>query len=257
MQWTIILEATTGWGERTCTPVYTLSRPMLDLKPEQVGLTLAEAKTLLARLQEQLIRQQADEYATCRRVCPCCHQMQPVKEYQPRVLDTLFGPVHLESPRWQVCRCRCRWDHPPTFSPLSEILPQRCTPELEYLLARFASLMPYRQVIRLLQEFFPLSPTLNHATVRNRTLRVAQRLEADLAAEEKPAHPAPKAQPVADGSSKPAAAAEARGVLICMDTGFVRSCDPNGARHFEVTVGRCERPGGSGEAFGFVADPPG
>ena len=84
MQWTIILEATTGWGERTCTPVYTLSRPTLDLKPEQVGLTLAEAKTLLARLQEQLIRQQADEYATCRRVCPRCHQMQPVKEYQPR-----------------------------------------------------------------------------------------------------------------------------------------------------------------------------
>jgi hypothetical protein len=72
MQWTIILEATTGWGERTCTPVYTFSRPTLDLKPEQVGLTLAEAKTLLARLQEQLIRQQADEYATCRRVCPSC-----------------------------------------------------------------------------------------------------------------------------------------------------------------------------------------
>jgi hypothetical protein len=46
-----------------------------------------------------------------------------------------------------VCRCRCSWDHPPTFSPLAEILPRRCTPELEYLLARFASLMPYRQVV--------------------------------------------------------------------------------------------------------------
>jgi len=30
MQWTIILEATTGWGERTCTPVYTFGRPVLD-----------------------------------------------------------------------------------------------------------------------------------------------------------------------------------------------------------------------------------
>jgi hypothetical protein len=115
MQWTISLEATTGWGERTCTPVYTFRRPTLDLKPEQVGLTLAEAKSLLARLQAQLIRQQADEYATCRRVCPSCYRMQPVKGYQSRVLDTLFGSVHLDSPRWQVCRCRCAWDHPPVF----------------------------------------------------------------------------------------------------------------------------------------------
>jgi hypothetical protein len=242
MQWTIILEATTGWGERTSTPVYTFSRPMLDLKPEQIGLTLAEAKTLLARLQARLVCQQADEYATCRRVCPRCHQMQPVKEYQPRVLDTLFGPVHLDSPRWQVCRCRCHWDHPPTFSPLSEILPRRYTPELEYLLARFASLMPYRQVVQLLQECFPVSPTLNHVTVRRRTLRVAQRMEADLTAE---AATAPACPPPAGGD----------GVLICIDTGFVRSCHPKGARDFEVTVGRCERPGGSGESFGFVADP--
>jgi hypothetical protein len=41
--------------------------------------------------------------------------MQPVKGCQSRVLDTLFGPVHLDSPHWQVCRCRCAWDHPPVF----------------------------------------------------------------------------------------------------------------------------------------------
>jgi hypothetical protein len=154
----------------------------------------------------------------------------------------VIGTVHLDSPRWQVCRCRCSWDHPPTFSPLSDILPRHYTPELEYLLARWASLMPYRQVVQLLQECFPVSPTLNHVTVRRRTLRVAQRREADLTAEAatEPACPAP---------------AGGDGVLICIDTGFVRSCHPNGARDFEVTVGRCERPGGSGESFGFVADP--
>jgi hypothetical protein len=80
-----LLEATTGWDERTCTPVCTFRRPTLDLKPEQVGLTLAEAKTLLAGLQAQLIRQQADEYATYRRVCPCCCcRMQPAKDYKCR-----------------------------------------------------------------------------------------------------------------------------------------------------------------------------
>jgi hypothetical protein len=117
---------------------------------------------------------------------------------------------------------------------------------LSYLLARFASLMPYRQVVQLLQECFPVSPTLSHFTVRRRTLRVAQRLEADLSAEA-PAEPAcpPPVKPPAGGD----------GVLICIDTGFVRACDPGGARDFEVTVGRCERPGGLDEAFGFVAGP--
>jgi hypothetical protein len=217
-------------------------------------LTLAEAKTLLARLQEQLIRQQADEYVTCRRVCPRCYRMQPVKDYKYRPVDTLFGTVRVRSPRWLLCGCHRLGQVP--FSPLNEIIPRRCTPELEYLLARFASLMPYRQVVRLLQEFFPLSPTLNHATARNRTLRVAQRLEADLAAEmpAEPVRPVPREQPVPAAASEPAAA-NAQGILICMDTGFVRSCDSGGARHFELTVGRCERPDGSGECFGFVADP--
>jgi hypothetical protein len=53
-------------------------------------------------------------------------------------------------------------------------------------------------------------------------------MEAARAAEapaEAPVRPAPREQPVAAGVSEPTAAAEAPGVLICMDTGFVRSCD--------------------------------
>jgi hypothetical protein len=78
-------------------------------------------------------------------------------------------------------------------------------------------------------------------------LQVAQRLEADLKAEvpPEPACP-PPLEPPTDGGD---------GVLICIDTGFVRACDSGGARDFEVTVGRCERPGSPAESFGFVADP--
>ena len=47
---------------------------------------------------------------------------------------------------------------------------------------------------------------------------------------------------------------EGEGVLLSLDSGFVRSCDRSGSRHFEVTVGRCERSNGSYESFGFVAD---
>ena len=45
MQWTIMLEATTGWGERTSTPVYTFSRPLLDVaRPFMSGIFTREPK---------------------------------------------------------------------------------------------------------------------------------------------------------------------------------------------------------------------
>jgi hypothetical protein len=213
---------------------------VLDLRPEQLGVSLAEAKALLARLQECVICQQAKEYTTCRRVCPRCYQMRPVKDYKLRPVDTLFGTVRVRSPRWLLCCCQSCWGQP-AFSPLTEIIPRRCTPELEYLLARFSSLFPYRQVVQFLQECFPVGPKLNHFTVRHRTLRVAQRLEDGLAEEAS----------AETGSAPPIDSGTAEGMLLSLDTGFVRSCERSSLRHFEVTVGRCERPGGPGESFGF------
>jgi hypothetical protein len=43
-------------------------------------------------------------------------------------------------------------------------------------------------------------------------------------------------------------------VPLSIDSGFVRSCTRDGPRHFEVTVGRCERCGSTGESFGFVSN---
>jgi hypothetical protein len=72
---------------------------------------------------------------------------------------------------------------------------------------------------------------------------VAQRLE----------HDAKEQAPTVAASASPREPAKGEGVLLCIDPGFVRSCE-GGSRPFKVTVGRCERPGGPGESFGVVAD---
>jgi hypothetical protein len=100
MEWTVRLEAMTGWGEVETVEVVSIARPVLAATADNVGLSLAEAKSLLTRLQEAMVRGQVAEYLHCRRVCPDCLSFQPVKDRRQRRLQTLFGTVDVEAPRY-------------------------------------------------------------------------------------------------------------------------------------------------------------
>jgi hypothetical protein len=66
---------------------------------EHLGLTLAEAKQLLATLQQALVAQQASAFvATCAQ-CDHCGATLRTKGQQTRTFRTLFGTVMLTSPR--------------------------------------------------------------------------------------------------------------------------------------------------------------
>jgi hypothetical protein len=67
-----------------------------------------------------------------------------------------------------------------TFSPLASILPERSTPELSYLQARFAGLVSYGLSSDLLGELLPLGRALHANTVRRQAQTTAQRLEDEL-----------------------------------------------------------------------------
>lgn len=56
MKWTIRLEAKTGWGEVTTCEIVVLHRSLGDLTADSVGLSLAEAKMLLAGLQQRIVQ---------------------------------------------------------------------------------------------------------------------------------------------------------------------------------------------------------
>ena len=106
MQWTVRLEMTTSAGEVKSTELVTLSRPAMVSTLAEVGLVLAETKALLAKLQASMLYGQVAEYAAHRRVCAACGVLQPLKDRRTRRLQTLFGTVEVEAPRFKLCRCR-------------------------------------------------------------------------------------------------------------------------------------------------------
>jgi len=98
---------------------------------------------------------------------------------------TLYGDVQQSSPRLYRCPCQSS-DGPPTLSPLRDLNPNHIAPERLYLDARWASLALYAAAAGLLADILPIASGANAKTLREHTLRVAQRAEAALA-EERPA----------------------------------------------------------------------
>jgi len=132
MQGTVRLEARTSAGEVKTTELVTFSRPVVVSTLAEAGLVLAEAKSLLAKLQASMLCGQVAEYAAHRRVCPAYGMLQPLKDRRTRRLQTLFGTVEVEAPRFKLCRCRqsAPMAEAVTFSPVCALLMARCTPEL-------------------------------------------------------------------------------------------------------------------------------
>ncbi|HEX3990556.1 MAG TPA: ISKra4 family transposase, partial [Acetobacteraceae bacterium] len=65
MEWTIKLEARSGWGEVEIIEVGRLKRRVVGLTGDEVGLTLAEGKDLLSELQRLVLQTQMEEYTMC------------------------------------------------------------------------------------------------------------------------------------------------------------------------------------------------
>src|SRR5690349_15697263 len=130
-----------------------------ELRPDTVGLTLAEAKTVLERVQQRLVEQQAAEYLQTQSCCPHGGTKRYHKGAHTVTLRTLFGKLRLKSPR--VYHCPCQPSPTRTFSPLVERLPERSTPELLYLATKWASLMSYGMTTKLLEEVLPIGKHIN------------------------------------------------------------------------------------------------
>ena len=105
MRLTVRLEARTDAGEVETTELATITRPAAASTLADIGLMLAEAKALLARLQASMVRSQVEEYVAARRACMECGELRPLKDRRTRRLQTLFGTGEVEAPRFRTCRC--------------------------------------------------------------------------------------------------------------------------------------------------------
>jgi hypothetical protein len=98
MNWRVLIELTAADGRVRLEEVIADSgRPVDPLADSPIGLTLAEGKTLLARLHALLVDAQAAAYCGARRQCGHCGRARAVKAWLRRRLVTLFGTVDLRA----------------------------------------------------------------------------------------------------------------------------------------------------------------
>ena len=201
-----------------------------------LGLTLPEAKKLLARIQQAVVAVQARDHAALRPECSRCGARCHVKDWQSRRIATLFGKVAVRLPRF---RCPgCGRNEAGTNWPAH----CRSTPELDQLQAHLSALMTYRVAAGVLAHLLPVAAGTtagtSHETLRGRTLRLGEQL-----------------RDAASGAPEPAmmAAASASAISLSLDSTFIRSCHA-GERHLEVRVGNAETPEGGRQVFGAVAN---
>ncbi|MCC2613866.1 hypothetical protein ABK249_28505 [Neorhizobium sp. Rsf11] len=239
VEWTMTIEGKNEFGD-VCRGEVRIDKSWEHLFDGEVGLSIEESKKIMAALQSAVVNHEAETYSLFRRVCPDCYTFRPVKDYTARRIRTVFGTVEVRNPRWVLCR-DCHPGIAGAFAPLKEIYPDRATPELMELTARLGSMMPYRQAAKVLAEFLPVEPTETHATVRKRTIRIGERLDDQVAQEERRAgsHQTDERRQLEmhlPGDRR-------KEFVISIDTAHVRSADPNSARNFELVVARCGRGG--------------
>ncbi len=234
MQWTVRLEARTSQGEVTTTELVTFSRPVVVSTLAEVGLVSSETKALLAKLQASMLCGQVA--AARHRACVECGALQPLKDRRTRRLQTLFGTVEVEAPRFRMCCCRQPVPMTGvTVSPVCALLSARCTSELERVQAELGARTSFRDTARILERLLPVSPT-NHESLRTRTHAVALQLEA------RDRQAAAKATAVPHKPDK-AAAADASRPVVMLDGAYMRAVPGHQVRNFEAVCGKVEREG--------------
>jgi hypothetical protein len=110
-------------------------------RAEDLGLSLAESKTLLVAVQQRIDEAQVDCWLEKHRHYPISGRKLRCKGSYPVTFRTLFGDIRLKSPHYYLSKER-RTNGPATISPLMELVPDHVAPERLHLETRWASLVP-------------------------------------------------------------------------------------------------------------------
>ncbi len=144
------------------------------LSPASVGLSIAEGKLILESLQRQIVAAQVQQHNISLKSCFRCGKSFRTKGYYQSTLRSIYGNVPMRVRRIRGCSCTGTQNRSYSILPTSK---NPITPELKYLTAKLAALLPFGKVTDFLSELLPLSAKMTTSTVRNRTLRVGKRLQ--------------------------------------------------------------------------------
>ena len=170
MRWVLRLIATEGDARCLSTDLIEICRPEGLGDIAELGLTLPEAKQLLASVQRAVIAAQADSHRLQRPCCSACSGKCHLKDWRSHRIATPFGAVTVPLPRFRCIAC----DRIET----GVGWPSRCrsTPELDEPQAHLSALMTYRVASGVLQHLLPIDAGRSPETLRNHTLRIGAQL---------------------------------------------------------------------------------
>ena len=238
----VIIEAGDGKAEKS-EEVARLERG--SLQPDDLGLMLAEAKSLLHGMQQAMVTEQIEEYVAQFKTCPHCGALRTRKGQHPLIYRTLFGTLNLSSPRIYDCSCQNQDRH--SSSPLTQMLTTHYAPELQYLETKFASLMSYGLSVKLLAEVLPIAEDINPMSMRRQLYRVAERIDGELGEE---------LVQFIEGCPNDWAKQPPPGppFIVGLDGGYVHAADQKSRTEgwFEVIAGKSVQTEGDAKVFAFV-----
>jgi hypothetical protein len=162
------------------------------------------------------------------------------------VLRTVYGKVTVKSPRLWSCACQQTARAPRrVVHPLSKALVNRATPELEYLQAKWAAHLPYRQATAMLKEVLPLDKCISFSGARERIFDLGKQLDADI---ERDIAKLPEA--VADVQVRESSHVAA----VSVDSAWLRHCDSKRGfcRHVNIVAGRATFTDGPPKLYAYV-----
>jgi hypothetical protein len=223
--WILRLVKTGAEGEGPGTDLLEIRKPDGVGDIADLGLSLSEAKLLLASVQREITTAQARDHAVRRPGCSRCEGVCRLKDYRDHAVATLYGQVTMKLPRFRCARCGG------TEAGIGWPSHCRSTPELDRLRAHLSALMTYPVASDLLKQLFPVDAGTDPETLRRHTLRVGEALV------ERAAIPSETAAPA---------------IAVTLDSTFIRSCE-DGDRHLEARIGNVETKSGGRQVFGAVA----
>lgn len=233
MKWTLKLVADAQPGTLVEQEVITIEREDL-VTPATVGLTIAEGKAIMEGLQRRIVTEQVKRHGASIKSCSRCGKSFRTKGYYQSTLRSVYGKVPMRVRRVKGCSCTGSEGHS-----YSTIFTNKnpITPELRYLTAKMAALLPFGKAAGFLGELLPVSAQTTAGTVRNRTMRVGRRLQrsAEALADQSTGNPCEKA-------------------IVGLDGGYVRARHQRPERNFEVVAGKVLDEDGNATRFAFVRD---
>jgi hypothetical protein len=158
-------------GESTCADIAAIERHADDL----IGLSLEETKAMTGAVQRAMVEAQAREALGQNSTCAQCQSRLRRNGTHRIHYRTPFGRLELDSLRFY--RCRCQTSGRVTFSPLALWLGTHSSPELQYLEAQFAALLPYGVSARMLGTVLPLEHVTSITTWKRHVASIGVRLD--------------------------------------------------------------------------------